>query len=92
MEEDTLVGPGTSIGESSTLTSSVVGANCKIGNNVSLKNSIVLSGVVIEENCQLDGVVVGNGVKLEVCRSAYLRSWKNLAKIGLVFANCRKTL
>ena len=42
LEEDVIVGPGSKIGENSTVSSVTIGYNCTIGNNVSLRLEIQL--------------------------------------------------
>jgi carbonic anhydrase/acetyltransferase-like protein (isoleucine patch superfamily) len=47
---ETVVGAGTSVGESSKIVGSVIGRRCKIGRNVKIVNSILCDDVVVEDN------------------------------------------
>ncbi|KAF5828895.1 hypothetical protein DUNSADRAFT_16852 [Dunaliella salina] len=65
MEEDVVVGAGTSIGENSRITQSVIGRNCRIGKNVDILGSYVLENASIQDGAVLryalvcDSAVVG---------------------------------
>lgn len=65
LEEDVIVGPGSRIGENTTVCSATIGHNCNIGNNVSLKNCIIHDDVTIEDNCRLEGCVIASNVRLD---------------------------
>lgn len=65
LEEDVIVGPGSKIGENSTVSQSAIGQHCNIGNNVSITNCIIHDGVEIGDNSQLVGCVLGNKVHLD---------------------------
>ncbi|MCL7033677.1 hypothetical protein MKW94_006082 [Papaver nudicaule] len=67
----TLVGSGTSIGDSCKISNSVIGEGCSIGSNVSIEGSYIWDHVTIQDGCQLnhalvcDGVVIKSGAVLE---------------------------
>ena len=64
LEEDTIIGDKTVIGEDSILQNVALGADCVVGNNVSLRDCIIHDSVVIGSNCQLKGCIIGHGVKV----------------------------
>ncbi|KAL3879779.1 hypothetical protein ACJMK2_032065 [Sinanodonta woodiana] len=78
LEENVLVGKGSSIGNNSFISNTVIGRNCKIGENVKLIDSYVWDGVTVEKNCVIkksllcDNVTVYEGVT--VCPRCVL-SW-----------------
>jgi translation initiation factor eIF-2B subunit epsilon len=64
IQEDTVIGKGTSIGEKSVIKSTIIGRNVKIGANVKIENSFIWDSVVIEDGAQLDTCIVCSGTKV----------------------------
>jgi len=70
VEEDSVIGSGTSIGEKTIIKQSVIGRNCKIGRNCNISGSYLWEGCVIEDNVTMemticcDRVTVRSGAKL----------------------------
>ncbi|XP_034257090.1 translation initiation factor eIF-2B subunit epsilon isoform X2 [Thrips palmi] len=60
IEDDTVIGGGSEVGESSTIRRSVVGRNCHIGNGVKIEDSYVWDGCIIKDNCTIQRSVVGS--------------------------------
>lgn len=48
IEDDSVIGGGTKVGESSTIQRSVVGHNCHIGNGVKIEDSYIWDGCIIK--------------------------------------------
>lgn len=67
----TVIGNGTTIGDSSKVSNTVIGAGCTIGSNVSIEGSYIWNNVIIEDGCKLthaivcDGVIMKSGAVLE---------------------------
>jgi translation initiation factor eIF-2B subunit epsilon len=64
IQEDTVIGKGTSIGEKSIIKSTIIGRNVKIGANVKIENSFIWDNVTIEDGAQLDTCIVCSGAKI----------------------------
>jgi translation initiation factor eIF-2B subunit epsilon len=65
IQEDTVIGKGTVIGEKSVVKSTIIGRNVKIGANVKIENSFIWDSVTIEDGAQLDNCIVCSGAKIE---------------------------
>lgn len=67
----TVIGTGTSIGNSTQISNSVVGEGCSIGSNVTIEGCYIWHNVTIEDGCKLkhsivcDGVTMKSGAALE---------------------------
>uniref|UniRef100_A0A1B6KND8 Translation initiation factor eIF2B subunit epsilon n=1 Tax=Graphocephala atropunctata TaxID=36148 RepID=A0A1B6KND8_9HEMI len=64
LEEDVVLGKGTSVGQNSVISRSVVGRNCHIGNNVTIDSSFIMDNVIVQDGCQIAHSVVGHGATL----------------------------
>ncbi|XP_052078561.1 translation initiation factor eIF-2B subunit epsilon-like isoform X2 [Mytilus californianus] len=64
LEENVVVGSGSSIGCNTVITQSVIGNNCKIGENVKITGSYVWDDVTIEDNCVIETSVICDNVTL----------------------------
>ncbi|XP_055894837.1 translation initiation factor eIF-2B subunit epsilon-like [Biomphalaria glabrata] len=64
LQQEVVVGRGTSIGQGTVISGCVIGKNCQIGENVKLKNSFLWDNVVIENNCDIDTALLCSDVKV----------------------------
>lgn len=64
VENKTVLGAGTSIGEKSTLCQSVIGRECKIGNNVVIENAYIWDSVTVGDGCKISNAIIANGATL----------------------------
>ncbi|XP_074650422.1 translation initiation factor eIF2B subunit epsilon-like [Tubulanus polymorphus] len=60
LEQDVMIGPGTSVGQNSTIRRSIIGRNCKIGEDVHLDGTFIWDNVTIEDNCHITQAVLCN--------------------------------
>ncbi|XP_071793924.1 translation initiation factor eIF2B subunit epsilon-like [Asterias amurensis] len=65
LQEDVVVGQGTTIGTNTFITHSVIGKNCQIGENVKLENTYVWDNVTIESDCKLNMAVLCDRVHIK---------------------------
>jgi translation initiation factor eIF-2B subunit epsilon len=70
IEQRSIVGKGTSIGDGSTVTNSVLGPRCQIGRNVTIKDSYIWDDVVIDDNTTIDRAIVAS--EASIARSCTL--------------------
>ncbi|VDI80077.1 translation initiation factor eIF-2B subunit epsilon [Mytilus galloprovincialis] len=62
LEENVVVGSGSSIGCNTVISQSVIGNNCKIGENVKITGSYIWDDVTIEDNCVIETSVICDNV------------------------------
>ncbi|KAJ1522960.1 hypothetical protein ONE63_002097 [Megalurothrips usitatus] len=60
VEDDSVIGGGSKVGEDSTIQRSVIGRNCQIGKGVKIEDSFIWDGCIVEDNCSIQRSVVGN--------------------------------
>ncbi|RKO86719.1 hypothetical protein BDK51DRAFT_45688 [Blyttiomyces helicus] len=65
LEEQVVIGAGTSIGEKSRIRKSVIGRNCKIGANVTIDGAYIWDNVTIDDDCTVSKSIVAEGVHLK---------------------------
>ncbi|KAG8222691.1 hypothetical protein J437_LFUL015888 [Ladona fulva] len=65
LQEDVVIGFGTTVGEKSELARCVIGRNCKIGTNVSLTDCFIWDNVEIQNGCSVRFSIVSNNVILK---------------------------
>ncbi|KAM3218977.1 translation initiation factor eIF-2B subunit epsilon [Capsicum annuum] len=61
----TVIGTGTSIGNSTEISNSVIGEGCSIGSNVTIEGCYVWNNVTIEDGCKLKHSIVCDGVTMK---------------------------
>ncbi|XP_038069205.1 translation initiation factor eIF-2B subunit epsilon-like isoform X2 [Patiria miniata] len=64
LQEDVIIGQGSTIGTNTIISQSVIGKNCVIGENVILENTYIWDNVRIESNCKMSMVVLCDRVRL----------------------------
>ncbi|XP_045204688.2 translation initiation factor eIF-2B subunit epsilon-like [Mercenaria mercenaria] len=62
IEENVLLGNGSSVGSHTVISHSVIGRNCQIGKNVTIKGSYLWDGVTVEDNCKIDTSLICDNV------------------------------
>ncbi|XP_069129392.1 translation initiation factor eIF2B subunit epsilon-like [Argopecten irradians] len=71
LEENVMVGRGTSVGSNTVIAHSIIGKNCIIGENVTIRGAYLWDNVVVEDGCDIessilcDDVLVYSGVTLQ---------------------------
>ena len=64
LEKNTVVGAGSSIGESTRVSNSVVGSSCKIGNDVTIIDAYLWNNVTIKDGCSIEMCLLADDVIL----------------------------
>ncbi|KAJ8297595.1 hypothetical protein KUTeg_024126 [Tegillarca granosa] len=64
LEENVIVGGGSSIGSNTVISQSVIGNNCKIGENVKIMGSYIWNDAVIEDNTVITKAILCDSVHL----------------------------
>ena len=65
LEEDVVLGTGTSIGAQTFVTHSTVGRNCKIGKGVTIEGCYIWNNVKISDNCVLKQSIISDNVTIQ---------------------------
>ncbi|CCU75768.1 translation initiation factor eif-2b epsilon subunit [Blumeria hordei DH14] len=60
----TVLGRDTSLGDGSTISSSIIGRRCRIGNNVHIQNAYIWDDVVIDDGTTIDRAIVANNASI----------------------------
>ncbi|OWF44225.1 translation initiation factor eIF-2B subunit epsilon-like [Mizuhopecten yessoensis] len=64
LEENVVVGRGTSVGSNTVISHSVIGKNCKIGENVKIRGAYIWDNVEIGDNCDIESSILCDHVKV----------------------------
>lgn len=65
IEQNTVIGCGTKVGDRTAIKNSVIGRNCDIGSDVKLNGVYVWDDVTIGSNCDLSTCLLANGVVIK---------------------------
>lgn len=64
VENKTVLGTGTSIGEESIVRQSIIGRKCEIGNNAVIENAYIWDSVTVGNGCKISNAIIASGATL----------------------------
>lgn len=85
LQNQSMIGSGSSVGQDALITRSVIGRHCHIGKNVTIRNSYIWDGSTIGDNTTIESSIIAQNVRIgKECQVRH----DSLVAQGVCLADC----